>query len=113
MKLTNPFANKKGIAESRVLRELDISHSVISNWKNGSIPSNRTMRQIADYFVARDYEAPEPTAQVVYKPSPTRPPRRNPQNLMRNYPPSIITPKRITKTSAPAMSTKTLRETMI
>ena len=44
------FCEQKGIAESRVLRELDISHSVISNWKNGSMPSNRTMRQIADYF---------------------------------------------------------------
>ena len=44
------YCEYKGVAETKVLRELGISHSTIANWKSGSAPSNRTMKQIADYF---------------------------------------------------------------
>lgn len=39
-----------GAATTRVLIDLGIGKSAITNWKHGSEPSNRTKKQIADYF---------------------------------------------------------------
>jgi len=40
----------KGLSISRLLAELDMSKGSISRWKAGVEPSNRTKKQIADYF---------------------------------------------------------------
>lgn len=39
-----------GVAPTGVLSALGISKSAYSNWKKGGEPSNRTKKQIADYF---------------------------------------------------------------
>ena len=39
-----------GVAPTRLLIELGIGKSALSNRKNGSEPSNRTKKQIADHF---------------------------------------------------------------
>lgn len=39
-----------GFAPTTVLKTLGISKSAYSNWKIGGEPSNRTKKQIADYF---------------------------------------------------------------
>jgi len=44
------ICEERGIAPTRVLVDLGISKSAISNWKNGGEPSNRTKKAIADYF---------------------------------------------------------------
>ena len=44
------LCEEAGIAPTRVLIELGIGKSALSNWKRGSEPSNRTKKQIADYF---------------------------------------------------------------
>ena len=41
---------ERGVAPTSLLTELNISKSTIANWKKGSPPSNRTKKQIADYF---------------------------------------------------------------
>lgn len=41
---------KHGVAPTSVLTMLGISKSTIANWKNGSEPSNRTKKALADYF---------------------------------------------------------------
>lgn len=44
------ICEERGVAPTRVLVDLGISKSAISNWKNGGEPSNRTKKAIADYF---------------------------------------------------------------
>ena len=39
-----------GVAPTTVLTEIGISKSAYGGWKNGGEPSNRTKKQIADYF---------------------------------------------------------------
>lgn len=39
-----------GKAPTAVLKEIGIGKSAMSNWKSGHKPSNRTKKQIADYF---------------------------------------------------------------
>lgn len=39
-----------GKAPTALLKEIGIGKSAMSNWKSGHEPSNRTKKQIADYF---------------------------------------------------------------
>ena len=40
----------KGVSISRVLVDLQMSKGSISKWREGAEPTNRTKKQIADYF---------------------------------------------------------------
>ena len=47
---------KKGSRPNPVGREIGVSSGVITNWKNGAIPSGEMLVRIADYFdVSIDY----------------------------------------------------------
>lgn len=39
-----------GVAPTTVLQELGISKSAYTGWKSGGEPTNRTKKQLADYF---------------------------------------------------------------
>ena len=39
-----------GMAPTALLKEVGIGKSAMSNWKSGHEPSNRTKKQLADYF---------------------------------------------------------------
>ena len=44
------ICRERGVAPTRVLVDLGISKSSYGHWKNGGDASNRTKRDIADYF---------------------------------------------------------------
>lgn len=44
------ICRENGVAPTRVLADLGISKSSYGHWKNGGDASNRTKRDIADYF---------------------------------------------------------------
>ena len=41
---------QKGLSANKVAKDLSISSGSVTNWKNGTIPSNATLQKIADYF---------------------------------------------------------------
>lgn len=45
----NLCANK-GKSTTAVILELGLSRSLVTSWKNGTIPNNTTLKKIADYF---------------------------------------------------------------
>lgn len=44
------LCEERGIAPTRVLKDLSISHSMLTAWKSGKEPTNSTRKKIADYF---------------------------------------------------------------
>ncbi len=47
---------EKGKSASAVAKELDLSNSTTTKWKNGSVPNGEKLCRIADYFnVSTDY----------------------------------------------------------
>lgn len=44
------WCEETGVAPTTVLKTIGVSKSAYSNWKIGGEPSNRTKKQIADYF---------------------------------------------------------------
>ncbi len=44
------LCSKMNTKPLRVVNELSISSGSITKWKNGSIPSTKTMQKLADYF---------------------------------------------------------------
>ena len=50
------LCNKNGISASKLCEIIGLSNATATKWKNGSIPQNRTLKKIADYFnVSTDY----------------------------------------------------------
>ena len=40
----------KGKSTTAVILEIGLSKSLVTNWKNGTIPNNTTLKRVADYF---------------------------------------------------------------
>ena len=61
---------KQGASPNAVAKSLSIASGTVTNWKNGAIPQNATLRKIADYFgVSTSYllgivDDPNPVALV-------------------------------------------------
>jgi transcriptional regulator with XRE-family HTH domain len=50
------LCSRKGLAPNAVAKELGIASGSVTNWKNGKMPLNSTLKKIADYFgVSVDY----------------------------------------------------------
>ena len=41
---------KQGVSPNAVAKSLSIASGTVTNWKNGAVPQNATLRKIADYF---------------------------------------------------------------
>lgn len=41
---------KHGVSPNAVAKSLSIASGTVTNWKNGAVPQNATLRKIADYF---------------------------------------------------------------
>ena len=41
---------KSGKSTTAVILEIGLSRSLVTSWKNGTIPNNTTLKRIADYF---------------------------------------------------------------
>ena len=47
---------KQGVSPNAVAKSLSIASGTVTNWKNGAVPQNATLKKIADYFnVTVDY----------------------------------------------------------
>lgn len=46
----NALCAEKGISVARLCAELRLSNSISTKWKRGALPSNATLKKIADYF---------------------------------------------------------------
>ena len=47
---------KRGVSPNAVAKSLSIASGTVTNWKNGAVPQNATLKKIADYFnVTVDY----------------------------------------------------------
>ena len=47
---------KQGESPNAVAKSLSIASGTVTNWKNGAIPQNSTLKKISDYFgVTTDY----------------------------------------------------------
>ena len=44
------LCSAKGITPSEVVRDLEIAIGSVTKWKNGSVPSQKNLVRIADYF---------------------------------------------------------------
>lgn len=44
------LCEENGVAPTRVMRDLGISHSMFVKWKSGTEPTNKSKKAIADYF---------------------------------------------------------------
>ena len=61
---------KQGASPNAVAKSLSIASGTVTNWKNGAIPQNATLRKIADYFgVSTSYllgivDDPDPIALI-------------------------------------------------
>jgi transcriptional regulator with XRE-family HTH domain len=41
---------KQGVSPNAVAKSLSIASGTVTNWKNGAVPQNATLKKIADYF---------------------------------------------------------------
>ncbi|MGI5935221.1 MAG: helix-turn-helix domain-containing protein [Oscillospiraceae bacterium] len=55
------LCEQAGKSESRVLRDLNLSHSLLQRWKNGGQPTNPTKKKLAEYFGITIDELMSPT----------------------------------------------------
>lgn len=44
------LCGKKGMKPLQVVKEIGIAHGSITKWKNGAMPSTKSLQKIADYF---------------------------------------------------------------
>lgn len=52
----NTLCAKQGISIAKLCSELNLSNSISTKWKKGTLPNNSTLKKIADYFgVSVDY----------------------------------------------------------